>query len=377
MPRGDKSAYTDKQKRRAEHIEEGYEKRGVGQGGSRAARLGHSERRDRRRQEERLGPRQGREPCASRKGGHKGGAASASRASGAQRSARRRRPPPRASAASPPEVAIMASPKKTAGVARRQRKVQREQDAKDRAGRRQAKEQEGRCRPATAPEPENPMPAQHLEKPGLEAEMDLQPRFQASGYLGSGKLDGMVALVTGGDSGIGRAVALLYAREGADVAIVYLEDEQVDAEETRRCIQAEGRRCVLIPGDVRDPAFCKRAVDETVQAFGRLDILVNNAAFQLHAAQHRGHHRRAARPDLAHQRLRLLPDGARRGAAPAAGRLDHQHRLGHRAGGQRRSCSTTRPPRARSTPSPSRWPATCSTRASASTRSRPGRCGRR
>ena len=168
-------------------------------------------------------------------------------------------------------------------VAVKQRKVQREQDAKDRA----APDKPKSKKPVQAghrPEPENPMPAQHLKKPGLEAEMDLQPRFMASGYLGSGKLDGMVALVTGGDSGIGRAVALLYAREGAEVAIVYLDEEQVDAEETKRCVEAEGKHCVLIPGDVRDPAFCKRAVEETVQAFGRLDILVNNAAFQLHAA---------------------------------------------------------------------------------------------
>jgi len=168
-------------------------------------------------------------------------------------------------------------------VAVKQRKVQREQDAKDRA----APDQPKSKKPVQAghrPEPENPMPAQHLRKPGLEAEMDLQPRFKASGYLGSGKLDGMVALVTGGDSGIGRAVALLYAREGAEVAIVYLDEEQVDAEETKRCVEAEGKHCVLIPGDVRDPAFCKRAVEETVQAFGKLDILVNNAAFQLHAA---------------------------------------------------------------------------------------------
>jgi NAD(P)-dependent dehydrogenase (short-subunit alcohol dehydrogenase family) len=168
-------------------------------------------------------------------------------------------------------------------VAVKQRKVQREQDAKDRA----APDKPKSKKPVQAghrPEPENPMPAQHLKKPGLEAEMDLQPRFRASGYLGSGKLDGMVALVTGGDSGIGRAVALLYAREGAEVAIVYLDEEQVDAEETKRCVEAEGKHCVLIPGDVRDPAFCKRAVEETVQAFGRLDILVNNAAFQLHAA---------------------------------------------------------------------------------------------
>jgi NAD(P)-dependent dehydrogenase (short-subunit alcohol dehydrogenase family) len=171
----------------------------------------------------------------------------------------------------------------SADVAVQHRKVQREQDAKDRS----TDDAEKAKKPMQAghrPEPENPMPAQHLKKPGLEADMDLQPRFMASGYLGSGKLNGMVALVTGGDSGIGRAVSLLYAREGADVAIVYLAEEQVDAEETKRCIEAEGKHCVLIPGDVRDPAFCNRAVAETVQAFGKLDILVNNAAFQLHAA---------------------------------------------------------------------------------------------
>ena len=165
--------------------------------------------------------------------------------------------------------------------------------------------------------------------------MDLQPRFKASGYLGSGKLDGMVALVTGGDSGIGRAVAVLYAREGAEVAIVYLEDEQVDAEETKRCVEAEGRHCVLIPGDVRDPAFCRRAVEETVQAFGKLDILVNNAAFQLHAA---------SIEDITDERLDLTFSTnvygyfqMARAAVPhlPQGRLDHQHRLGHRAGGQR------------------------------------------
>jgi len=177
----------------------------------------------------------------------------------------------------------MTSSPDSGDVAVQQRKVQREQDAKDRA----APDKPKSKKPVQAghrPEPENPMPAQHLRKPGLEVEMDLQPRFKASGYLGSGKLDGMVALVTGGDSGIGRAVALLYAREGAEVAIVYLDEEQVDAEETKRCVEAEGKHCVLIPGDVRDPAFCKRAVEETVQAFGKLDILVNNAAFQLHAA---------------------------------------------------------------------------------------------
>jgi len=168
-------------------------------------------------------------------------------------------------------------------VAVQHRKVQREQDDKDRATQTKARGDQP-MQAGHRPEPENPMPAQHLEKPGLEAEMDLQPRFKAPGYLGSGKLNGMVALVTGGDSGIGRAVALLYAREGARVALVYLKEEEVDAQETRRCIEAEGQQCVLIPGDVRDPAFCNQAVQQTLQAFGKLDILVNNAAFQLHAA---------------------------------------------------------------------------------------------
>jgi NAD(P)-dependent dehydrogenase (short-subunit alcohol dehydrogenase family) len=175
----------------------------------------------------------------------------------------------------------------TDAVTAQHRRLQREQDALDRAAAACADTQpEGRA-PMQAghrPEPENPLPAQHLQKPGLQADMDLQPRFMASGYLGSGKLNGMVALVTGGDSGIGRAVALLFAREGAELAIVYLREEQIDAEETKRCIEAEGRHCVLIAGDVRDPAFCRDAVAQTIEAYGKLDILVNNAAFQLHAA---------------------------------------------------------------------------------------------
>jgi NAD(P)-dependent dehydrogenase (short-subunit alcohol dehydrogenase family) len=101
-------------------------------------------------------------------------------------------------------------------------------------------------------------------------------------YRGSGKLDGKVALITGGDSGIGRAVAVLYAREGADVAIVYLDVEQPDAEETARAIEAEGRRCLLIPGDVRSARFCETAVSRTVRELGALDVLVNNAAVQQH-----------------------------------------------------------------------------------------------
>ena len=125
------------------------------------------------------------------------------------------------------------------------------------------------------------MPAQHQESPGLEAELRLRPQYEAPAYRAAGKLEGKAALITGGDSGIGRAVAVLYAREGADVAIVYLPEEQRDADETRRAVEGEGRRCVLIPGDVKDPAFCRDAVERTVRELGKLDVLVNNAAHQL------------------------------------------------------------------------------------------------
>ncbi|GAB3458605.1 SDR family oxidoreductase [Massilia terrae] len=132
-------------------------------------------------------------------------------------------------------------------------------------------------------EPAPPMPQQHLVKPGIEARMELKPKFMAEHYKGSGKLQGQVAIVTGGDSGIGRAVAVLYAREGADVAILYLNEHE-DAAETRRCVEAEGQRCITVPGDVRDMEFCKQAVDQIVAEWGRMDVLVNNAAFQEHAA---------------------------------------------------------------------------------------------
>ncbi len=131
--------------------------------------------------------------------------------------------------------------------------------------------------------PEPPLPKQHLEKPGLESELEPRPRYEAPEYTGSEKLKGMVALITGGDSGIGRAVAVLFAREGADVAIVYLSEDE-DAEETWRAVEAEGTRAVLIPGDVTNSGFCIDAVETTVRELGRLDILVNNAAFQEHAA---------------------------------------------------------------------------------------------
>jgi NAD(P)-dependent dehydrogenase (short-subunit alcohol dehydrogenase family) len=112
--------------------------------------------------------------------------------------------------------------------------------------------------------------------------MEPLPHYLAPHYRGASKLEGKVALITGGDSGIGRAVAVLYAREGADIAIVYLE-EHSDAEQTREAVEHEGRRAILIPGDVSDPAFCKKAVEQTVKKLGQLDILVNNAAYQTHS----------------------------------------------------------------------------------------------
>jgi NAD(P)-dependent dehydrogenase (short-subunit alcohol dehydrogenase family) len=167
-------------------------------------------------------------------------------------------------------------------AAEKQRELQREQDRQEPAAKEGASAKAERA-VQTGPrvQPES-VPAQHLEKPGREADMQLKPQFHAPDYRGSGKLKGMVALITGGDSGIGRAVAVLYAREGADVAIVYLSSHE-DAEETKRHVEKEGRQCLLIPGDVKDPAFCREAVEKTVQEFDRLDVLVNNAAFQLHA----------------------------------------------------------------------------------------------
>ena len=130
-------------------------------------------------------------------------------------------------------------------------------------------------------QPENPLPKQHQRKPGHEHKLDPQPRYLAPDYIGSGKLEGLAALVTGGDSGIGRAVAVLFAREGADVAITYLSEHK-DARATKAAVEGEGRRCIAVAGDVRDPRFCERVVKRTVKAFGRLDVLVNNAAFQQH-----------------------------------------------------------------------------------------------
>ncbi|MCY7312343.1 MAG: SDR family oxidoreductase [Pseudoxanthomonas sp.] len=173
-------------------------------------------------------------------------------------------------------------------VVAQQREIQRKVDVQDRKAAKHTHTPKPPKPPEKTPvqagqrrQPQNPMPAQHLQKPGNEYELELQPRFLAPGYKGSGKLKGMVAIVTGGDSGIGRAVAVLFAREGADVAVLYL-DEHRDARDTKKHVEAEGRACVIISGDVKDPRFCEAAVKKVARKFGRIDVLVNNAAFQLH-----------------------------------------------------------------------------------------------
>jgi NAD(P)-dependent dehydrogenase (short-subunit alcohol dehydrogenase family) len=129
--------------------------------------------------------------------------------------------------------------------------------------------------------PEPPLPEQHQQKPGRESDLDPAPFYDAPFYKGSGKLEGLIAVVTGADSGIGRSVATLFAREGADVAILHL-DEAEDADVTKAVVETEGRRAMVISGDVRDRAFCFDAVKQVVEAWGGVDVLVNNAAFQVH-----------------------------------------------------------------------------------------------
>ena len=123
-------------------------------------------------------------------------------------------------------------------------------------------------------------PAQQQDVPGVERKLDPPADHGEDSYRGSGRLQDKVAIITGGDSGIGRAVALAYAREGADVLVSYLSEDE-DAHETRRLVESAGRRCELVPGDIADPAHCRAIVQKTVDAFGRIDILVNNAAYQM------------------------------------------------------------------------------------------------
>jgi len=164
-------------------------------------------------------------------------------------------------------------------IADQERKIQAEIDAKAKEG--GGEEKDGAVQAGARKYPEPPFPKQHQTKPGDEAALDPAPMYDAPFWKGSGKLEGMAAIITGGDSGIGRAVAVLFAREGCDVAICHL-DEDRDAEDTKNAVEAEGRRAIVLQGDAADPAFSEAAVKATLDAFGRLDVVVPNAAFQEH-----------------------------------------------------------------------------------------------
>ena len=168
----------------------------------------------------------------------------------------------------------------TGEVVATQRAIQEEVAPRD--DRAPSHEEEGPMQAGARVYPAPPFPEQHQQKPGLESELDPAPMYDAPYWKGSGKLQDKVALITGADSGIGRAVAVLFAREGADVAIAYLAEDR-DAEETRAALALDGRRAILLRGDVSERGFCEEAVARTVRELGRIDILVNNAAFQIHS----------------------------------------------------------------------------------------------
>ena len=170
--------------------------------------------------------------------------------------------------------------------------------------------------------PKPPMPSKHLKKPGLESELDLKPMFEAPHYKGSGKLEGLAALITGGDSGIGRAVAVLFAREGADILVCYL-NEDIDARHTQELVKKEGRRCSILKGDVGKSDFCRKAVTHCIKEFGRLDVLVSNAAFQQHVAK------LEELSDEQFDLTLLFLHGQGRGPAHETGKFHHHDRLNH------------------------------------------------
>jgi NAD(P)-dependent dehydrogenase (short-subunit alcohol dehydrogenase family) len=167
-------------------------------------------------------------------------------------------------------------------LAEKQRKLQEQvmQKEKEKPEKKESKAMQAGARKY----PEPPVDKQHLKKPGKEKNLNVQPMFDAPYYKGSEKLKDMVAVITGADSGIGRSVAVLFAREGADISIVYLSEHE-DAAKTKELVENEGRKCIVIPGDVSDKEFCQLAVRETIDKLGKIDILVNNAAFQLHVEQ--------------------------------------------------------------------------------------------
>lgn len=171
--------------------------------------------------------------------------------------------------------------KDAAQTAKAEREIQAEIDAKEQRSFKSDEEDQPAMQAGAREYPAPPFAKQHLAKPGLEADLRLAPMYDAPFYKGSEKLKDKVALITGADSGIGRAVAVLFAREGCDIAIAYLDEHQ-DAEATKAAVEQEGRRAILLPGDVADPDYAEAAVDRTISEFGKLDVLVNNAAFQEH-----------------------------------------------------------------------------------------------
>jgi NAD(P)-dependent dehydrogenase (short-subunit alcohol dehydrogenase family) len=184
--------------------------------------------------------------------------------------------PHRRTASSPARSQGRASTRRIADL---QRRIQRQVARSDRAH--PAKQFRGSMQAGARVYPQPPLPTQHKAKPGRESQITPRPMYDAPYYQGSGKLQDRVALVTGADSGIGRAVAVLFAREGADVVVQYL-DEDADARETVAAVEREGRQAIAIKGDVRRSDACLQAVAATIKQFDRLDVLVNNAAFQVH-----------------------------------------------------------------------------------------------
>jgi NAD(P)-dependent dehydrogenase (short-subunit alcohol dehydrogenase family) len=164
-----------------------------------------------------------------------------------------------------------------------ERQIQSKVEAEERSFGGQQQEDGGAMQAGARRYPVPPLPGQHQDKPGQERGLEPKPMYDAPYYQGSGKLKGKAALITGADSGIGRAVAVLFAREGADAAIAYL-DEHEDARETKAAVEKEGRKAILLSGDVADASFAKAAVEQTVAELGGLDVLVGNAAFQEHTA---------------------------------------------------------------------------------------------
>jgi NAD(P)-dependent dehydrogenase (short-subunit alcohol dehydrogenase family) len=172
-----------------------------------------------------------------------------------------------------------ANTSKAGAAVSKQRRIQKTVARKDAAS---SKSQDRPMQAGARRYPVPPFPKQHYPKPGHERVLNPQPMYDAPFYRGSQKLQDKVAIITGGDSGIGRAVAVLFAREGADVVVLHLA-EKADAAVTKAAVEGEGRQCLVVASDVSKRAFCEKAVARTLDAFGRLDILVNNAAFQVHS----------------------------------------------------------------------------------------------